>query len=185
MKRITFLIIVCLITAFAHAQNSNEHLKFMGIELDGTISDFQTKLLAKGLKVSPLSKQQPNGMRSYEGTFSGEDAQIIVWYNPRSKEVYRAKAIITRYGEDMIKQLMSSMERKLDLKYGTEDKWSESVKDDYLHEFDQYSYLTEYGSIDLFVVSTGFSSQNTFYLHIDYRDLINYRKNTQDEMEDL
>lgn len=185
MKRIIILVFVCLITVFTQAQNPIEHMKFMGIELNGTITDFQAKLLEKGLTVSPLSKQQPNGMRSYDGTFSGENAQIVVWYNPKSKEVYRAKAIISRYGEDLIKQLMNTMERKLDAKYGTEDKWTDLVKDDYLQEFKQHSYLTDNGTIDLFIVSTGYSAQNTFYLHIDYKDIVNYRKNTQDEMDDL
>lgn len=167
------------------AQESKEHLKFMGIELNGTITDFQAKLLAKGLTVSPQSKQQPSGIRIYDGTFSGEDAQIVVWYNPRSKEVYRAKAIISRYGKDLVEQLMSSMETKLDAKYGTKNKESGEVKDDHLQEFTQHSYLMGNGTIDLFIVSTGYSAQNTFFLHIDYKDKENFIKNTQDEMDDL
>lgn len=59
---------------YAQAQESKEHLKFMGIELNGTIADFQTKLLAKGLTISPQSKLQPTGIRVFDGTFSGEDA---------------------------------------------------------------------------------------------------------------
>ena len=137
MKKITFIIMACLMTIYAQAQTSSEHMKFMGIELNGSISDFQTKLLAKGLTVSPRSKSLPTGMRSFDGAFSGEDAEIVVWYNPRTKDVYRAKAIISRYGKDSIEQLMRNMERKLDAKYGTEDKLSEKVKDDYLQEFEQ------------------------------------------------
>lgn len=183
MKKTLLIILCCLFSTMIQAQN--EHLKFMGIELSGTISDFQTKLLAKGLRVSPQSKQQPNGIRLYDGVFSGEDAQIVVWYNPRSKEVYRAKAIINRYGKDMVEQLMRNMERKLDAKYGTENKHSEKVEDDHLQKFVQHSYVEENGSIDLFIVSTGYSSQTNFFLHIDYKDKENFTKNTQDEMDDL
>jgi hypothetical protein len=185
MKNYAFIIVACMFSLMVQAQNSNTHLKFMGIELSGTISDFQTKLLAKGLKVSPQSKQQPNGMRVYDGTFSGEDAQIVVWYNPRSKEVYRAKAVINRYGKDLVEQLMRNMERKLDAKYGTENKHSEEVEDDYLQKFVQHSYVEENGSIDLFIVSTGYSSQTNFFLHVDYKDKENFTKNTKDEMDDL
>ena len=185
MKKIAIIVVACMFSFMVQAQNSNAHLKFMGIELSGTISDFQTKLLAKGLSVSPKSKQQPNGIRLYDGIFSGENAQIVVWYNPRSKEVYRAKAVINRYGKDLVEQLMRNMERKLDAKYGTENKHSEEVEDDHLQKFVQHSYLEENGSIDLFIVSTGYSSQTNFFLHIDYKDKENFSKNTQEEMDDL
>ena len=132
MRKVAFIIITCLIAVIAQAQEPKEHLKFMGIELNGTIADFQTKLQAKGLTVSPQSKQHPTGVRVFDGTFSGEDAQIVVWYNPRTKEVYRAKAVISRYGKDLVEQLQRSMERKLDAKYGTEYKHSEEMEDDHL-----------------------------------------------------
>ena len=185
MRKVAFFIIACLMVVIAQAQEPKEHLKFMGIELNGTIVDFQTKLLAKGLTVSPQSKQQPTGVRVFDGTFSGEDAQIVVWYNPRTKDVYRAKAIISRYGKDLVEQLQRSMERKLDAKYGTEYKHSEEVEDDHLQEFIQHSYLVGNGAIDLFIVSTGYSAQNNFFLHVDYKDMVNFKKNTQDEMDDL
>ena len=185
MRKIAFIIIACLILINVQAQESKGHVKFMGIELNGTITDFQTKLLNKGLTVSPQSKQQPTGVRLFDGTFSGEDAQIVVWYNPRNKEVYRAKAVISRYGKDLIEQLQRNMERKLDTKYGTEYKHSEEVEDDHLQKFIQHSYLVENGTIDLFIVSTGYSAQNNFFLHVDYKDMVNFNKNTQDEMDDL
>lgn len=185
MKKLAFIVIACLMTIYVQAQEPKGHLKFMGIELNGTITDFQTKLLSKGMTVSPHSKQQPTGVRVFDGSFSGEDAQIVVWYNPRSKEVYRAKAIISRYGKDLVEQLQLSMERKLDAKYGTEYKQSEEVEDDYLQKFIQHSYLVENGTIDLFVVSTGYTTQSNFFLHVDYKDMVNFRKNTQDEMDDL
>lgn len=185
MRKVAFIIIACLMALNVQAQEPKEHLRFMGIELNGTIADFQTKLLAKGLTVSPQSRQQPTGVRVFDGTFSGEDAQIVVWYNPRTKEVYRAKAVISRYGKDLVEQLQRSMERKLDAKYGTEYKQSEEVEDDHLQKFMQHSYLVENGTIDLFIVSTGYSAQSNFFLHVDYKDMVNFKKNTQDEMDDL
>ena len=185
MKKLIFLLLLISLSFTTKSWGQTEHLKFMGIPLSGTISVFQTKLLAKGLNVSPQSKQQPNGIRVYDGIFSGENAQIVVWYNPRTQEVYRAKAIIKRYGKDLIEQLMGSMEKKLDVKYGTLNKHSDEVEDDHLQKFVQHSYLERNGSIDLFIVSTGYSSQTNFFLHVDYKDKENYAKNTQDEMDDL
>lgn len=184
MKKIAFIFCVCLFALTIQAQTTS-HMKFMGIELNGTISAFQSKLLAKGLKVSPMSKNSPDGMRVFEGSFSGEKANISVWYNTRTKIVYRAKAIISREGEESIKQLKSSFESKLDIKYGTDNKKVNMVKDDYLHEFDQCSYLLDNGEVDLFISSTGYTSLGTFFLQIDYHDLENTVNNRADEMDDL
>lgn len=185
MKRIAFIICICLFALSSQAQEPENHLKFMGIELNGTITDFQKKLSAKGVTVSPQSKYQPNGMRLFNGSFSGEKADIVVFYNPHTKGVYRAKAMIKRYGKDSVTQLMNSMKNKLDAKYGTDNKNSDIVKDDYLHEFMQYSYDLQEGIIGLFISSTGFSDQNDFYLQIDYADRINNIKNIQEELDDL
>lgn len=180
-KVLLFAFILC--SLYLNAQT--EHLRFMGIEINGTIASFQEKLLSKGVSVSPMTKNYPNGMRAYSGTFSGEKADIVVWYNPRSKQVYRAKAMITRYGKDRIEQLMGDMERKLNLKYGTTDKYSETIKDDHLHEFEQHSYTIDNGTIDLFITSSSYSSHADFVLHVDYKDKTNYVLNTMDEMDDL
>lgn len=184
MKKIAFIFCVCFFALTIQAQTTS-HLKFMGIELNGTISAFQSKLLAKGLKVSPISKNSPNGTRVFEGSFSGEEATIYVWYNTRTKIVYRAKAMIMREREESIKQLKSSFESKLDIKYGTDTKKVEKVKDDYLHEFYQSSYMLDNGEVDLFIGSTGYTSLGTFFLHIDYHDLQNAVNNAVDEMDDL
>ena len=174
---------ISLISVIAFAQNS--HIKFMGIELNGTISEFQTKIQAKGATVSPDSKSYPNGIRAYNGTFSGEKATILVWYNERTKQVYRAKAIVNRYGKDLIEQVMTKMEGKLDIKYGTDCKESELVEDDHLHEFKQSVYSLENGTIGLFITSGGYSDQEQFSLHIDYYDKENFAKITVQEMDDL
>ena len=186
MKKIVFIIIGCLIGIFAQAQETKGHLKFMGIELNGNISDFQTKLQAKGLTVSPLSKLSPAGTRLFYGPFSGEDAKIFVWYNLHTKEVYRAKAIIGKYEKNIIEQKMKSLESKLDTKYGIECKESGDVKDDYNHKFTQHAYLIDNGEIDLYIVSEGYTeTSNNFSIHVDYWDKVNRNKNTQDEMDDL
>lgn len=164
---------------------SNDHLKFMGFELNGTISDYHKKLLSKGLQISANNSSLPVGQRSYQGIFSGNDAEIVVWYNPRTKIVYRAKAIIKRKGKNIIQQLQSDIKAKLDAKYMSATKSQELVKDDYMHEFYQYSYSLPNGMIGLFITSTNYSNLNDFYLHIDYIDRENNLKSKIDEMDDL
>lgn len=47
MKRLLSVLFCMLLVAAAFAQNANEHLKYMGIPITGTISQFQSKLAAR------------------------------------------------------------------------------------------------------------------------------------------
>ena len=50
MKKIMLLLLTCLFAfPILSVAQSQEHLKFMGIPLDGTITQFQAKLQAKGV----------------------------------------------------------------------------------------------------------------------------------------
>ncbi len=185
MQRFIFSFIIMLACSiFATAQNGT-HIKFMGIELGGTISEMQSHLEKKGLTIDPINKSLPVGQRAYNGIFSGENAQIIIWYNPRTQLVYRGKAIIEKSGKDLVMQAMNNMEMKLDTKYGVDCKITGTFKDDHLHEFNQVSYNTDYGTIDLFITSTSYSSHGNFFIHVDYKDKVNATLNTMDEMDDL
>lgn len=80
-----------MISLSAHS----EHLKFMDIPIDGTIASFQSKLESKGIKVnSTKSKEAPNGQRIFEGKFQGYKSEITVFYNRKTKEVYKVEALI-------------------------------------------------------------------------------------------
>ena len=94
MKTAMFFLLVSLTTLTSFAQR--EHLKFMGIPLNGSIDAFQTKLQAKGIKYDAKgSIQLKVGCRCFKGIFSGEKADFYVYYNEKSKIVYRAKAVIS------------------------------------------------------------------------------------------
>ena len=160
------------------------HLKFMGIELDGNINDFHDKLIEKGLTYQPDREVQQNE-RVYKGVFSGNEAEIFVFFNPRTRQVFRAKAVVARFGKDAILQEMRDYEVKLDVKYGKQYKSSELFKDDNCHSFYQYSYDIGNGNIGLFITSTQIIDQSFFYLHIDYHDTENYVRSKVSEMEDL
>lgn len=183
MKKNLLSIALALVTTFAFAQNS--HLKFMGIELDGSITDFQSKLYAKGFKNSKLPFDKKNGIRIYDGTFMGEDATVVVFYNERSKQVRSAKPVIEKYGKIHIQDLFDEIEDKLDIKYGAENRETELVEDQYLHEFKKTTYTLENGFIILSAFSVGYSDIGDFYLQIEYADKLNNFRNTQDEMDDL
>ena len=93
-----------------------QHLRFMGIPIDGPITAFQTKLSAKGFTLAPESKQLPMGVRAYYGQFLGKDSSVLVYYSTHTKEVYQVLVAIScgttddeaknafEYYKDLLKQ---------------------------------------------------------------------------------
>ena len=90
MKKIIsvfFALCLCL------AASAQQHMKFMGIPLDGTIDDFSMKLRSKGVTYDAAeSKAAGKGIRKFCGTFMGEMATFTVFYNYKSKIVFSAVA---------------------------------------------------------------------------------------------
>ena len=77
----------------------------MGIPLTGNITQFQSKLIAKGCTLDKISSANAsNGLRIFNGSFAGNKVKIIVFYNPQNKIVYRAKALLDGVSEDRAEQ---------------------------------------------------------------------------------
>ena len=86
-KIISVLCVFCLCMAVS----AQQHLKFMGIPLDGTVDNFALKLKAKGVTYDAAeSKLADAGTRIFYGKFMGEKARFIVFYNYKSKIVFSA-----------------------------------------------------------------------------------------------
>ena len=80
---ILFALCVCLLIS------AQEHMKFMGIPLDGTIENFALKLKAKGVTYDAArSKAMSPGCKLYNGTFMGEKATFMVFFNAKSRIVF-------------------------------------------------------------------------------------------------
>ena len=88
MKKIISVFFALFLCMAASAQ---QHMKFMGIPLDGTIDNFALKLKAKGVTYDAAeSKAAGKGIRKFCGTFMGEKATFTVFYNYKSKIVFSA-----------------------------------------------------------------------------------------------
>ena len=109
----------------------------------------------------------------------------MVFFNSRTRLVYRAKVMIDLEGRDHATSLLNEMKAKLDIKYGGAKRRSQDFTDEYGHKFEQSAYTLTDGEIDLFVTSSGYTDHDTFYVNIDYKDAKNTSINTLDELEDL
>lgn len=85
MTRLIIIIISCLcyIQAF-----SEEHLKFLGLPIDGTVNEYASKLISKGFYVSPDNKYAGKGLRVMEGPFLGNTEQFGLHYDVDTKRMW-------------------------------------------------------------------------------------------------
>lgn len=119
MKKIIMLWLFAIISIVGIAQNTTEHLSYMGIPITGTITQFQTKLQAKRCS---LDKQTSNslgvGCRAFKGNFIGNKVTIFVYYDEKTKVVYRVKSVISKISESIADQKYEYIKNMLLQKYG-------------------------------------------------------------------
>lgn len=206
MKRQIVLWLLAIVSIVGFAQNTTEHLKFMGIPINGTITQFQSKLLAKGCTLDrEMSRYLPVGQRSFKGQFIGNKADIVAFYDEKNKIVYRAKVIISGFSEDMADQVYTKIKNLLFQKYGTD--WSfESTKEGkeaiswlitspnvpFQEDLSDYSPESMssagfIGDIGLFITKDNDYSNYPYWfnVHVDYQDAINKEKHNNQNLEDL
>lgn len=116
LQRIFFLCIIFYV--FSALGVYGQHLAFMGIPIDGNINDFQSKLATKGIKVnSAKSKQYPVGQRAFSGKFQGYNSDILVYYNRKTKTVYKTEITIGSKNKDVIQKLLDKSLNAIEEKY--------------------------------------------------------------------
>lgn len=82
----------CSLVLFAQ----DEHLSFMDIPIDGTITEFQAKLKEKGIRHDVRgSAELPVGRRMFKGVVEGKECDVIVSYTKSTKTVYHVKVMMT------------------------------------------------------------------------------------------
>lgn len=196
MKRLYTILLGLTLTIAIFAQATPPHLKFMGIPIDGTITQFQAKLQAKGCTYDKVSSTLPSGARAYNGTFAGEKVAIYVYYNTNTKIVYRAKAVIHDLTEDIADIKYNKFKGLLTTKYGfdennvgeQDDKESvtfiATTKD--IDPLDSSVMYTTQGWIDLYSSKNVYNPiLSPYNLSIDYIDKQNYDKHNNTILNDI
>jgi len=116
MRRIITSFLFCLITMTTYAQT--EHVKFMGIPINGTITQFQQKLQAKGIKYNrEYSSVSGPGTRFFDGVFLENKALFMVKYNSKTKIVYEVVVLFKEQPLDVAKIYFDDYNNKYSNKY--------------------------------------------------------------------
>lgn len=173
-----------------------KHIEFMGLPLNMTIANFTVKAASKGIKHDKLtSSYLDQGVRGFTGTFYGKNAQFFVYYNTKTKIVYRAKACVDFDSENSAERFLNSVDEGLEAKYGegfteqgTQDGFSAFTytivdkKDSTI--IDGETYYTINGTVDGYITTNDYL-EYTYTVHIDYTDRENTEKNQQNNLNDL
>lgn len=179
MKRLLSALFCMLLVVAAFAQNANEHLKYMGIPITGTISQFQSKLAAKGVRYDQKSSSMINGgVRVFKGTFAGNKATIFVYYDAKTKIVYRVKSVFDNLDENIADTKYCSMRQLFMQKYDDISYGEQADKE-------ALSINTDNGSIAMYIVKNLLLFPFEYSVHIDYEDGNNAGRHDDELLDEI
>lgn len=184
MKKNTLALLFFLMTILSYGQT--KHLSIMGVPITGNIATFQKKLTAKNYRVDAKSnKELPVGQRAFKGRFSGHECNLIAYYFPDDKIVYKVRVSIDFVYESSADNAYKEIKRNLlrkyknaDTKTGRSSNGHESLSALIIDEEDDIL-----GSIVLFV----FEGDDTYEseLVVGYEDMDGLIKAEKKHTDDL
>lgn len=185
MKQFLLITLCCLFAITTQAQTM--HLKFMDIPLDGTIDQFQAKLLKKGVKLdfemNKLAKTEP--CRYFKGYFAGIYSTIKIKYHHKTKKVWGAMVAIEYPSKKQADSQLDYYKRLLLKKYplsSGKDVVKQGVLEYMLSVYDDKDF---YGFIYLYIFQDLNHKDKSAFLILNYKDYKNTVAGEKDDIEDL
>lgn len=196
MKKLLLIITFAIMALCSNAQSNSEHLKFKGVPIDGTVTEFAKKLEEKGFKT--LINQGDSYIMT--GDFAGYSDCLIVFMNTKNtKEVYGVGVIpsFCDTWSELILQydtFKSNLTQKYGKPTGSIEKFnggtpSSDMSKFYAVQFGDCDYKTwfelENGSISVAITSKKKGSEKSCYVVLIYTDKVNEAKEKQNAIDDL
>lgn len=195
MKRILIALLLVFSCIGVMAQNANEHLKFMGIPINGTLESFTQKLVAKGLK----REHAWDNALLLKGTFAGQiGSGVCVMRVPSSNIVYKVVVCLpSKDTWEWLEKDYTEFKRMLTSKYGEPLQHSETFKagaftsSDYLKisalKEGKCDYHSSWGLNEGFIVLEIFNADGASdsCVRLTYYDAINYKLADSSKQDDL
>lgn len=107
MKKLFFILFcfICSLNVFSQNQRDSiqgkivlEHMKFMGIPMEGPIGEFSNKIISKGFSFEMIND---NNLTVLKGNFAGHMAHVLLQPN-RDNEIYRVQLLFSDSGSKFI-----------------------------------------------------------------------------------
>ena len=178
MKRLIILIIsfLCFTQAF-----SEEHLKFLGYPIDGTVNEYASKLMSKGFYISSDNKYARKGLRVMEGPFLGNTESFGLHYDIDTKIMYSVVFCHSFFKEEDAKELYDKLESLLHEKHN-EATYESPLVGSFVSSC---SFQSNQGVITLIIIER----DDDYQVKMSYTDRINYipvyKKNHQKNLDDM
>ena len=134
MKKLLFAAFALTVALSMTAQG---HMKFKGIEITGTMSDFEKQIVSQGFLVSSddyFTKGHDN-CKTYKGNFTGEDVSLILQSTVKSHIIYAVSVVYN--GEFFwpgLKEQYMDMKKLLSAKYGKPSEVTELFDEGFSEE---------------------------------------------------
>ncbi len=183
MKKLILLAVVLLLGL--SSVSAQQHLKFMGIPIDGNIEAFTAKLKAKGLTIDPNNKNNKDASRWFNGTFFDYDAWFIVDYARKTKNVYQVMAKICsgeerKTCENVKNQIADVIKSKYIYRYEVSKSMNGDDIDVYYIYDEQSNYIGE-----IYLGIHKLDWEIGYHLCVAYKDDVNYKKNKEQKNKDI
>lgn len=187
MKRLLF---AAFALTLALSMTAQEHMKFKGMEITGTSSDFGKQLISQGFTFV----QSQNIGDIYVGQFTGQEVLLTLCSTPVSHTLY--SVVVIYEGQPLwpsLKEQYMTMKEKLKTKYGKPSDVTEKFVDGFGEDMlpllaierqkaiYRTRYKTENGGITLSIGRL--EGQNMVI--VNYWDEQGHKLNEQEIMEDL
>lgn len=176
MKKVALFFFVIMLSLTINAQ----HLKFMGIPIDGNINTFASKLASKGFSVSQKNKNAGVGLRILKGRFYDRTVELWIEYTPSTKTVYCVQVLFDHDSKTSCESLMKEIKNSIQNKYLNEEEEGKTKGGHDItiyHVYENKNYDTYY----LGDIYTGISRDESYYseynLRLTYEDGKNRDKN--------
>lgn len=94
-----------------------QHMKFMGIPIDGNVNMFASKLMSKGFSISPKNKKTGVGKRLMKGRFYDQEVDLCIIYIPLTKIVYGVVIRFHNSNRTILERMMEDIGDSVKEKY--------------------------------------------------------------------
>ena len=192
MRKVLLVAITFLLSVSLNAQTTEEHMKFKGIPIDGTLTDFTQKMKQKGFSY----KGMEDGMALFEGEFAATKGCTIIAVAKSVNVVHKVAVAFPDCDTwSCLSNKYESLKDMLIQKYGEPFMNVEKFDDNYIKDDgDRFydvsmdrcryatSWVTEKGEIDLDITHTGYTS---CFVRLIYIDGLNTDKVINQAIDDL
>ena len=156
-------------------QQSNSHLKIMGIPITGSYSSFTTQLSNKGFR-----KVTAGNDVYWDGKFNGEDVRISLNTTPISRNVYMVAVMYKQQlnrnqADNKCKSLMGRIGQKYNTSFAYNENKDQDLYCDYLAQISGNGRLI--GIIEV----NAFQDLNGYGVNVIYIDAIGVQKHNKEQ----